>query len=32
MIQGTGSDVGMSLIVAGLARALTEPGLAVRPF
>jgi adenosylcobyric acid synthase len=32
MFQGTGSDVGKSLIVAGLARALTKRGLAVRPF
>ena len=32
MIQGTGSDVGKSLIVAGLARAFTARGLAVRPF
>ncbi len=32
MFQGTGSDVGKSLIVAGLARALTRRGLAVRPF
>jgi adenosylcobyric acid synthase len=32
MFQGTGSDVGKSLIVAGLARALTGRGLAVRPF
>ncbi len=32
MIQGTGSDVGKSLIVAGLARAYTARGLAVRPF
>ena len=32
MFQGTGSDVGKSLIVAGLARALTMRGLAVRPF
>src|SRR6202050_3447388 len=32
MFQGTGSDVGKSLIVAGLARALTLPGLSVRPF
>jgi adenosylcobyric acid synthase len=32
MFQGTGSDVGKSLIVAGLARALTQRGLAVRPF
>jgi adenosylcobyric acid synthase len=32
MFAGTGSDVGKSLIVAGLARALSERGLAVRPF
>jgi adenosylcobyric acid synthase len=32
MFQGTGSDVGKSLIVAGLARALTQRGLKVRPF
>ena len=32
MIQGTGSDVGKSLLVAGLARAFTRRGLAVRPF
>ena len=32
MIQGTGSDVGKSLIVAGLARAFTARGLTVRPF
>ena len=32
MIQGTGSDVGKSLIVAGLARAYTKRGLRVRPF
>jgi adenosylcobyric acid synthase len=32
MFQGTGSDVGKSLIVAGLARAFAERGLAVRPF
>jgi adenosylcobyric acid synthase len=32
MFQGTGSDVGKSLIVAGLARALTLRGLTVRPF
>lgn len=32
MFQGTGSDVGKSLIVAGLARAFTRRGLAVRPF
>lgn len=32
MLQGTGSDVGKSLLVAGLCRALTRRGLAVRPF
>ncbi|MQT11685.1 cobyric acid synthase [Rhizobiales bacterium Sp-1] len=32
MIQGTGSDVGKSLIVAGLCRAFVRQGLAVRPF
>ena len=32
MVQGTGSDVGKSLIVAGLCRAYTRMGLAVRPF
>jgi adenosylcobyric acid synthase len=32
MFQGTGSDVGKSLIVAGLARAYSRRGLAVRPF
>src|ERR1700733_7050957 len=32
MFQGTGSDVGKSLIVAGLARALTLRGIKVRPF
>src|SRR6516165_2404400 len=32
MVQGTGSDVGKSLIVAGLARAFTLRGLTVRPF
>ncbi len=32
MFQGTGSDVGKSLIVAGLARAYAKCGLAVRPF
>ncbi len=32
MFQGTGSDVGKSLIVAGLARAFTQRGLEVRPF
>ena len=32
MLQGTGSDVGKSLLVAGLARAYRARGLAVRPF
>lgn len=32
MIQGTGSDVGKSFVVAGLARAFTARGLTVRPF
>ena len=32
MLQGTGSDVGKSLIVAGLARAFALRGLKVRPF
>ena len=32
MIQGTGSDVGKSLLVAALARAFTRRGLRVRPF
>jgi adenosylcobyric acid synthase len=32
MLQGTGSDVGKSLLLAGLARAYTRRGLAVRPF
>ena len=32
MLQGTGSDVGKSLLVAGLARALTRRGLKVLPF
>jgi adenosylcobyric acid synthase len=32
MIQGTGSSVGKSLIVAGLCRALARRGMKVRPF
>ncbi len=32
MFQGTGSDVGKSLVVAGLARAFANRGLHVRPF
>jgi adenosylcobyric acid synthase len=32
MFQGTGSDVGKSLLTAGLCRAYTRRGLAVRPF
>ncbi len=32
MLQGTGSDVGKSLLVAGLCRAYTNRGLKVRPF
>ena len=33
MLQGTGSDVGKSLIVAGLCRALSRRGVRkVRPF
>lgn len=32
MLQGTASNVGKSLLVAGLARALSLRGLAVRPF
>ncbi len=32
MMQGTGSDVGKSVLVAGLARAYSNRGLTVRPF
>jgi adenosylcobyric acid synthase len=32
MFQGTGSDVGKSLMVAGLCRLLTNRGMSVRPF
>jgi len=32
MIQGTGSNVGKSTLVAGIARALTDRGLRVMPF
>ncbi len=32
MIQGAGSNVGKSMLVAGLARALTQRGLKVLPF
>ncbi|MEG6508925.1 cobyric acid synthase [Methyloligella sp. 2.7D] len=32
MFQGTGSDVGKSLLVAGFARAFTKRGLKVAPF
>ncbi|HTV87495.1 MAG TPA: cobyric acid synthase [Stellaceae bacterium] len=32
MLQGTGSDVGKSLLVAGLARAFSRRGIRVRPF
>jgi adenosylcobyric acid synthase len=32
MLQGTGSDVGKSLLLTGIARALTRRGLTVLPF
>ncbi|TNE63878.1 MAG: cobyric acid synthase [Alphaproteobacteria bacterium] len=32
MLQGTGSDVGKSVLTAGLCRAFTRRGLTVRPF
>ncbi|MBX6321791.1 MAG: cobyric acid synthase [Rhodospirillaceae bacterium] len=32
MLQGTGSNVGKSLLVSGLGRAFSRRGLAVRPF
>lgn len=32
MFQGTGSDVGKSLLVAGVCRVLANRGMAVRPF
>jgi adenosylcobyric acid synthase len=32
MLQGTGSDVGKSVLVAGLCRALVNRGMIVRPF
>jgi adenosylcobyric acid synthase len=32
MLQGTGTDVGKSVLLAGMARAFTRRGLEVRPF
>ncbi len=32
MLQGTGSDVGKSVLAAGLCRVMTDRGLRVRPF
>ena len=32
MLQGTGSDAGKSVLLAGMARAFTRQGLKVRPF
>ena len=32
MLQGTGSDVGKTVLVAGLCRLATRRGLRVRPF
>ena len=32
MIQGTGSDVGKSVVVAGLCRAMKRRGISVAPF